>query len=240
MKERLRHTGVRQRSLRMVELVGPAGAGKTTLARALSQSSGKIVVAPDISLRKVKCIPTFVHSVFLLLPIFLRRCRCGRWFTWDEIKAMAYLKGWPRIFQQQAAESETIILLDHGPVFKLATLHAFGPDRLRTPVAEKWWSDMCKQWASLLDMVIWLDATDPILEKRINARDQRHAVKGKPEPEALRFLARYRASYQQILAKLTANGGPTLYQFDTSQTSIEQIAENVLAACDIESPGSRE
>ena len=65
-------------------------------------------------------------------------------------------------------------------------------------------------------------------------------TQGKPEPEALRFLARYRASYQQILAKLTANGGPTLYQFDTSHTSIEQIAEKVLAACDRGSPGSRE
>ncbi len=62
-------------------------------------------------------------------------------------------------------------------------------------------------------------------------------VKGKPEPEARGFLEQYRKSYEQTLAKLTANGGPTLFQFDTSQTSIEQIAENVLVAFDMESNG---
>jgi shikimate kinase len=222
-----------------VELVGPAGAGKTTLARTLSQHSNKIVVAPDISLRRVNHLPTFVYSAFLLLPIFLQRCRCGRWFTWDEVKAMAYLKGWPHLFQHQAAKSEAIILLDHGPIFKLATLQAFGPDRLRKPAADKWWSAMYKQWASQLDMVIWLDASDLILEQRINGRDQRHAVKGKPQQEALRFLARYRTAYQQILARLTADGGPILHEFDTGQTSIEQIAEEILAVCNCQVLGNR-
>ena len=92
---------------------------------------------------------------------------------------------------------------------------------------------MFKQWASTLNMVIWLDAPDPVLEQRINSRDQRHSVKGKTESEVVHFLARYRTSYEEILAKLKTDGGPRLLQFDTSCTSIEQVAEEILSAINV-------
>jgi shikimate kinase len=212
----------------IAELVGPAGAGKTTLSQALRRQDEKIQVAADLELRKLEHLPIFVGYAPFLLPVFLRRCRPGRRFTWDEIKAMVYLRGWPHVLRQPATNSETTILVDHGPVFKLATLDAFGPERLKRQCFEKWWHTTFKQWASTLDLIIWLDAPDTILVERINARSQRHAVKGKSELEAYSFLARYRISYDQILAKLTADGGPALLQFDTSQASIDQIA-NALA-----------
>jgi shikimate kinase len=233
IKDMLVESTPRPRPLRMVELVGPAGAGKTTLSRALSQYSPKIVVGADIELRKKEQIPAFVRNAPFLVPVLLRRCQSSRPFTWDEIKAMVYLKGWHRVFRQQVINSGSLVVLDHGPVFKLATLQAFGPERLRTQAVQTWWNDMVKQWALTLDMVIWLDAPDAILEQRINARSQRHLVKGKSEPEVVQFLARYRASYEQTLTKLRSDEGPALLKFDTSQTSMEEITQKVLAACDI-------
>lgn len=221
----------------MVELVGPAGAGKTTLSQVLVQCSEKIEVGAEISLRNKEHLLVFLQNFHSVLPILMARNGSGRSFTWDEVKAMAYLKGWPRVLRQQVARSNIIVLLDQGPIFKLATLYAFGPERLRSQAFKKWWNDMFEEWATLLDMVVWLDAPNSVLEKRINFRNQRHLVKGKTEPEAREFLDRYRTSYEQMLVKLTANGGPTLFQFDTSQTSIEQIAENVLDACKIEAIG---
>lgn len=220
---------IKQKPPLIVELVGLAGAGKTTLARALAQRDRKIMIAADLGLRRIGHIPIFVAHAHFLLPVFLRPCRTSRWFTWDEIKAMVYLKGWARLLRQQASNNDSVVLLDHGPVFKLATLNAFGPERLKSRGFEAWWHSMFEQWASTLDIVIWLNAPDSILLRRINARTQQHAVKGKSELEAHRFAIRYQTSYEQILAKLKAYGGPALHQFDTSQASVEQVVDEVLA-----------
>lgn len=229
MKKELAKNSVVEEPPLIVEIIGPAGAGKTTLSRVLSQHDENIRVAADLELRKKEHLPVFVSQAPFLLPVILRRCPHSRSFTWDEIKALAYLSGWPRVLRQQAMGGGTAILLDHGPVFKLAMLKAFGPEKLKSQGFESWWHTMFKRWVSTLDMVIWLDAPDSNLVERINTRSQRHAVKGKSRREASEFLARYRVAYEQILAYLTANGGPTPLKFDTSQASVQQIVDKILA-----------
>lgn len=236
--EMLSMNAIKQPHTLIVELIGLAGAGKTTLSRALSRSDEKIRVAADLELRKREHLPIFVGHVPLLLPIFLRRCRSSRWFTWDEIKAMVYLKAWPRVLRQQASNNGTVILLDHGPIYKLATLNALGPERLKCQGFEPWWHSMFELWAFTLDMVIWLDAPDSLLVERINSRSQRHVVKGKSKQEASKFLARYRISYEQILTKLRAYGEPSLLQFNTNQSSIKQIVDEVLITCKLKYKGT--
>jgi shikimate kinase len=226
---RLNHQAIRQKSPLIVELVGLAGTGKTTLARALSQRDEKIRVATDLELRKKEHLPIFIGHTPFLLPLFFRRCRSSRRFTWDEIKAMVYLKAWPRVLKAQTTDSHTTILLDQGPVFKLATLNAFGPKSLKSQGFEPWWRSIFEQWACILDVVIWLKAPSAILVERINTRSKRHAIKGKPDREAGKFLRDYQASYQQVLDKLTAQGALTLRQFDTNQAPLEQIVDEVLA-----------
>ncbi len=221
---------VKQNSSLVVELVGLAGAGKTTLSKALSQQNEKIIVDDDLELKKREHIPIFITNAPSLLPFYLLRCRRSRYFTWDEIKAMVYLEGWPRVLKNEARGGNTI-LLDHGAVFKLATLNAFGPARLRSRNMMPWWKKMFAQWSRTLDIIVSLHAPHTTLVERINTRDQRHVVKGKTEKEAVGFLTSYQRSYDQIEEQLTAHGGPKQLQFDTSQASIEQIVEEVLIHC---------
>ena len=217
----------------IVEIVGLAGAGKTTLVRLMSQLNGNIQVGPELKLRKIDHIPTFIAQTYSLLPVLFQQYPGSRWFTWDEIKSMAYLKGWPQLLSRQAMNQNAVILLDHGPVFKLATLHAFGPERLRNRSNEKWWDAMFEQWAQALDVVVWLDAPDTVLRNRINNRVQKHAVKGKSQQEAHNFLALYRESYEQILASLKTRKGPAFFQIDTFSNPIEHVLDEVLNICNI-------
>jgi shikimate kinase len=214
----------------MVELVGVAGTGKTTLLRALSQRDDKIRVETDLEFRNRGHIPIFARYLPFLLAITLRGSRSSRLLNLDEMKALVYLKTWPDALRAEALRGSKAILLNHGPIFKLATLHAFGPESLKQQGLQRWWQRVFEQWARTLDIIVWLNAPDSVLVERINGRDQRHAVKGKPEREATQFLHRYQASYEQMVAQLTDNGGPKVLRFDTSRASVEQIVNEVLLA----------
>lgn len=231
--EMLGNTVIEKNSPLIIELVGPAGAGKTTLLHELIRCNDKILVGPELELRKTEHIPVFISQAPFLLPVILRGDKSSRWYTWEEIKYMVYLIGWPRVLRQQTGSNYTTIILDHGPIFKLATLNEFGPESLKSPQLELWWQSMLNQWASELDLVIWLDAPDFILLERINKRSQKHAVKGKDDHEAHEYLARYRKSYEQILKRITTDRGPSLLKYDTGKLSIEEIAGNILDASNL-------
>ena len=226
------------RSPLVVEICGPAGAGKTTLLRVLKQRHQVFVEGVHLRVRRIEHIPFFLSNAFLLLPAFFSRHRNSRWFTWDEIKKMVYLKGWSHVLRRQASNNGTVTVLDHGPVFQLSHLHAFGPQKINSQSFIEWWNRMLKQWAAIMYMLIWLDAPNVVLLERINKRNRWHIIKGKPREEAYECLKRYRTSYEQIITRLTASGGPTILRFDTHQKSVDQIVDEVLAAFSLESNGN--
>jgi shikimate kinase len=216
----------------IVELVGPAGAGKTTLSRLLSQVAENVQIGPDIELRKFDHIPVFIKHIPAWMPIYLHGGGASnRQFTWEELKYITYLKGWPGMLRRQNQSQGRVVLLDHGPIFRLATLLEFGPEKLKSAAFTDWWSRLYRQWAFTIDIIVWLDTSDDILLERINSREQQHAVKGNSSREALLFLMRYRMAYMRTLRRLMDYRQPRLLQFDTSQEPVERIAGEILAAC---------
>jgi shikimate kinase len=228
--------GIRKKRPLIVELAGLAGAGKTTLLEALADRDERIRVAGDLELRKRGHAPTVLRHIPYLLSVLLFRARSSGRFTWDDVKAIVYLKGWPRRLRKECFGSAEVVLLNHGPVFKLATLHAFGPATLRQPRFDRWWSGIFEQWENTLDMVVWLNAPEEMLLERINCRQKGHAIKGKPGLEARCFLARYQTSYEQVLARLTARGGPMIHPVDTSEAPIARTVNDLLAAFQMSVP----
>lgn len=216
----------------VIEVVGPAGSGKTTLAKAMSRRDQRIVT--DIQVSKAGFVPFFIQNTRLFLPTYLRSYRQSRWFTWKETRSMVYLKAWQRLMRQGSSGHAGLTLFDHGPIFRLVRLHAFGPEITRSRLYEQWWISTLKQWAATLNVVIWLEAPYEILAQRIDARDEWHRVKGKAQHEMHEFLERYDASYERALSMLTAHGGPRVLRFDTQRESADQIAEEALSALEAE------
>jgi adenylate kinase family enzyme len=220
----------------IVELVGPAGAGKTTLSRVLRQRNKKILIGSDIQLRKIEHIPIFIRSIPSSISLFLAQERSERWFTWEELKSIAYLKGWPHLLRNESYRGQ-FVLLDQGPVYRLATLLGFGPQMPQKEADQKWWGDLYEAWACTLDMIVWLDASDDVLVKRINTRRKEHVIKGKSDPDAQQFLTRYRMAYLNVLSRLESYNGPTVLPFDTGTLPVEQIADDILNACRLKLDG---
>jgi len=220
----------------IVELAGPAGAGKTTLAHALAQQSDNIRLCDPPYYRRTEHLPFFVANSLLLLPTIrhLWRYRDGRQLTPREMAWMVILKGWPRVLARQAPSDGKVAVLDQGPVYILAELSRFGPASLQSPSARKWWDRTIEQWATTLDMVIWLDTSDTTLLERIRTRNKWHVIKHESAVEALGFLARCRRAYGQVLSALTTKaGGPKMLRFDTALASVDEIVSQLLMAWDL-------
>ncbi len=214
----------------VVEIIGPAGAGKTTVLRALSQRHNKI--QPGIPLSKTRQIPFFISNTLSMLPTYLRHYRHSRWFNWRETRSMVYLKAGLHVFRQQALNNDVVTVLDHGPMYRLATLREFGPELTTTQLYARWWANLFSQWAATLDMIIWLDAPNVILLDRIRGRDHWHLIKEKCEREAYEFLTRYRTAMERLIVRSVTDHQVALLRFDTSQKSVEQIVDKVLATFD--------
>jgi len=145
---------------------------------------------------------------------------------------MVYLKAWLHVLGRRAPESDVITIFDHGPIYRLALLREFGPEIVNSPAYARWWASLLRQWTEALDMIIWLDAPNGVLLERIRARDRWHAVKDSHEREADEFLSHHRMALERLIGKLGRDGQVTLLRFDSSEESMEQIVERVLATID--------
>ena len=218
-----------ERSSLVVELVGVAGAGKSSLSRALSRSNGRFVEGEILEIRRLRHVPFFLINAAYLLPNLIQLFPTSRRITRKELKMMVYLRGWHRVVKQQSSDAK-VLVLDHGPVFKLTWLRDYGPGNLRSRGLKEFWDEMLGRWATRLDLLIWLDAPDATLLNRIHSRTSWHLVKDMSEQEGLRFLARYRRSYEEVISKLDAISGPKVVRLNSDQNSIREIMVRALAS----------
>jgi adenylate kinase family enzyme len=215
---------------RVVELAGPAGAGKTTLATAIRAMDSRTTVGVDagrwrLAAALASAAPALIAS---------RACATGRFWTRGELRNVLYLRAWRRLVSDRSGDG--LLLLDHGPVFRLAALAAYGPPMVQTRPFRRWWTRTAEQWAGLLDAVAWLDAPDEVLLRRIDGRDRDHRVRGAGPDQAQAFLSRYRTSYRTLL-DLLERAGTRVVSVDTSAATPEELALVVRQALDGAVPG---
>jgi shikimate kinase len=220
----------RQRA-RAIELVGPAGSGKSTLYRALAAQCE--LVTPGVPFGGLGHLRLGLRHAAQLLPAWL--ASQGRWLDEKELRSLNYVVGWAEGLERGAAEG-TLAVFDHGPVFRLARLRAFGPRWVEGAAFARWEQAAVARWARLLGALVWLDAPDALLAARIDGRDERHRMKGGTDVDTRRFLARYRAAYDALLAELAAAGAPAPIRVDTSCEAPEAIAARLLATLGFAAP----
>jgi shikimate kinase len=219
--------------VRIVELIGLAGAGKSTIAERLPRHSDRVVVEELPYFRRLQELPFFSVNTLLSLPGLISQAAAingGRWLSRDEILWMVLLQGWHRRLMRRAADGDKVILLDQGPVFLLMELDLFGPARIKWPKAKHWWLRTTQRWAGVIDAAIWLDAPDEILVRRIRARQRWHGVKERSDSEAIEYLCRYRVAFEKVVSMLAESREDIrVVRINTGAESPQQTVRRVLS-----------
>ncbi|SRR6266508_519638 len=209
----------------VVEVAGPAGTGKTTLIEAVAVRDPLMEIG--IHLSRIEMFRSHGANIVRFLPTFARRAGFS-WFTDEEARAMAYIDGWHRSLGRMPRRGT--LMLDHGPVFRLAFLAQFGSSITKTPEFERWWTASLAKWASALDVVVQLDAPDDVLIHRIRARERKHPVKQGSYAEARRFLARYRGGFDRVVADWSTGSAPLVLRYRTDGCSPVELASELTRA----------
>jgi chloramphenicol 3-O-phosphotransferase len=211
-------------SARIIEIVGVAGSGKSTLTRALCAQYAGCRVADSLHTRLPAHWPYVAHSLPRVLPLVARSARNRPAWNWDEIKFVIYVSEWDRFLRDRPEHRSGVTVLDQGPIFALARL-LWGKKPITTHRSfEIWLRRMVERWSVELDAIVWLVAPDEALLARINHREQRHEAKGKPVPEGLELIELHREAYGRLLELVTGVGRPRVLRFDTSTMSPAEIA----------------
>lgn len=212
---------------RRVEIVGVAGAGKSTLTRALGERYAACRVADSLHTRLPTHWPYVVHSLPRVLPVVVRTARHRPMMSWEELKFVIYISEWNRFIRAHARNESWVTVLDQGPIFALARLLWGSKPVTRCEWFQAWLTEMVERWSLELDLIVVLLASDDVLLERINHRDSAHAAKGASAQDALGLIESHRMAYARVLELVDRLGRPRVLRFDSSTTSADAIADQL-------------
>ena len=210
----------------LVEIIGPAAAGKTTLVRVLcSQGAG---IRAGLALGRAAYVGPLLRKLVVFFPLWALRYRRDRWLDRREMRSIARLETWSRALERPASIHAHVAVFDHGPLYRLARLREFGPALTQSDSFARWWRGSSAHWLGVLDIVVVLEASDEALLQRVDERGHWFLSGDHPLEEKEAFLARYRRAFSEILPG--AGAGPTILRFRSDESSVDAIASEVLGA----------
>jgi hypothetical protein len=217
----------------LVEVIGPAAAGKTSLVRALRRSDPSLAVG--LRVPRWRWFPALMRRLTPIFALWVLRYRRDRWFTWNEMKSIAFVDAWLSTVERDGAVRGPT-LLDHGPVYRLARIREFGPAVARSDRFERWRAQRLRRWLGVLDLIVSLDAPDDALLARVDERGHWWLSEHRPIEDKRDFYARYRRAFEEAL-RTPVPDPPSVVRVRSDEATPEEIAERVLSRPEIGRPG---
>lgn len=215
----------------VVELVGPAGAGKSSMFRALEARVAPAPLRADV--RVTGCLPAALG----LLPTFVRWHQPYRRLLHKEIKRALFLAALAQSVSRTRQRRPGGIVFDEGPVYMLSRLLYFGAWDIDGEAFRQWWTRTIRQWAATLQLIVWLDAETTVLARRVRGRPGPPPLRASGEAAFSEFVGRYRDCYRMVLDDLGRAGGPPVLSLDTTHEDFDSLVGRVHAAIEARGAG---
>lgn len=210
---------------RTVELVGPAGAGKSSIRGELAaRHAGRIASGGLWGLPRLRLL----RHACALLPAGTRGIASHRpHAVADALLHLARVRTLHGLLRA-APSTGTLRLLDEGPVFGLAWLRMRRADLVHGGPLEAAWRDAATHWAYALDAILWVDAPDAVLAQRIRARRKPHMMKSADSGEVAAFAASFRAALDAVIEAM-GRDAPRLVRISTALGTPHEAATRIAA-----------
>lgn len=208
---------------RIVELIGPAGAGKSALAARLAREPGVLctsmwqVPLTELTWGTLQSVPS---SLALM-------ARAGAPLS-REVRHIARMRALLNYLDRDELARYRLVVVDEGAVYTLAWLRVIGHPIFSGDGTAAWRGYVAGLWAATLDGVVRLDASDEVLGQRIRGRAKTHVLAAAPDAEVAAFSMRYRSAFDAVLEGLNRHGTVGSRAFRTDQASAERIVEQIL------------
>ena len=207
----------------IIEVVGPAGSGKSTLSEQLRGLAGAAPYAPSVR----ATWPVLLRRLPVVLPALLGQLIRG--WTLRDIRHLLFHDAMVDDLVRRGAVGRGILVLDQGPIYSVLSAERYvlrGP--AQRPLLQHYLATL-DRFAAALDAVILLDASDETLANRIAARRQRHAVKGQSVRDVSGFFEEYRTDFERILEGIHRSHSVPILRIDTSERSAIDVASAAVA-----------
>jgi thymidylate kinase len=203
---------------RIIEIIGCSGSGKSTVAQQLSEDDCVLTSIPPAEYKK-QCLKYTILRLPKLLVLSLLKVRHHHLKTL--IRAEATLAVVQHGKKKHPNPDKTLIL-DRGPISRLVHIYRRG---VSNKIVERWLKALQKTSFQTLDLVVWLDAPNDVLQFRVNNRHKNHRMKNKPKELLDGFYTTYRA----CLKNLINNGTNEIHceYINTEDMSIDDVSERI-------------
>ena len=216
---------------RIIELIGPAGAGKSEVARALCRR-------PDVRRTTVWRVPLpeLAWATICTLPSAARLIRSARAPIHRELRHIARLRGLLDFLDRDELSRYRYIVVDEGPIYTLAWLRVIGHPAFHDQRTDSWRHYIAGLWAATIDEVVNLDAPDAVLAQRLRSRAKAHVMSNSPDRAITAFSMRYRTAFNDSIALVQQHGRVPVRDFRTDRCTADQIADQILVGAAAAAP----
>lgn len=209
------------------EIIGPAGSGKSTLTGLLRRDAS---IKTGLSIWGLS-LPLLAAGTLFSLNDIARLIRRGA-YTLEDLKLVIQINALRKSLCRESDKGYRALLMDEGEVFGLAKLQAIEVESGNS-ASITWMNNLLNRLAPTLDAVIWLDAPDAVLARRIRERDKPHRTKNLPDSEIIAHLAHYRIAFDRVMSELTRRNAVKVIRFRTDEEPLEAIATQILAVAGV-------